>query len=311
MLDKIKPACLVSIMILFISIHSGTTSYGSQAAGTEPLVFNIGYTANAFAEVNINDAQAIAGRLTDFIAGKKKGKAYTKIYTSLAEVDSSFSSKDLDIIVLVGNEFVKLKSRPLLDPLFISARGGDVYEQLALIVRKDSGFKTIKDLKGRVFVNHRGLYNEMKNVWLETQVMKEGGRDIKKYFRFSKEVMKPANAILAVYFKQADCCMVTINNFNVAVELNPQLKKELMVFMESRPFAGGIVAIRKDYNRHNREIITDSMEKLHEDVQGQQLLTIFHKNRLVPYSPEYLTTLETMLKEHDELKSQGAKRRWN
>jgi ABC-type phosphate/phosphonate transport system substrate-binding protein len=226
-------------------------------------------------------------------------------------VDSDTNSRNLDLIVLVANEFTMLKSRPLLDPLFISARDNDIYEQLVLIVRKDSGIKTIKDLRGKVFVNHRELYNEMKKVWLETLVMKDGAWDIKKYFRFSKEVMKPANAVLAVYFKQADFCIVSRNNFVVSAELNPQLKKELAVLTESRPFAGGVVAIRKDYNRHNREIIIDILEKLHHDVQGRQLLTIFHKNRLVPYRPEYLTSLETILKEHDELKSQCAKRRWN
>jgi len=297
-----KFVCLLSAALISIILSPASPGHAAQAGGEEPFAPRIAYSSNSFVEVNIKDAQTLASRLTDYIVNKKGGKSDTRIYTSLHGIEADLNSTNLDLVVLVASEYVKMKNRSLLEPVFLSARDNDIYEQLVLLVRKDSGFRTIRELKGKVFINHRGQYADLKNIWIETLVVKEGGRDIKKYFRFSKEVMKPSHAVLAVYFKQADFCVVTRNNFEVAAELNPQLHKDLFVLSESRPFAGGIIAIRKDYNSRNREIIMDSLEKLHKDVQGQQLLTIFHKNKLVPFRPEYLTSLETILKEYKELK---------
>jgi len=304
----IKLRFLSSVAILSFILQPVNSSHGAQSGGEEPFAPHIGYTTNSFVEVNINDAQLLASRLTDYIAGKKGGKADTKIYTSLNGIESDLNSMNLDLIVLVPNEFLNLKNRSLLDPLFVAARGNDIYEQLVLLVRKDSGFRTIKDLRGRILVNHRGQFAEIKNIWLETLVMREGGRNISKYFNFSKEVMKPSHAVLAVYFKQADFCIVTRNNFEVSTELNPQLRKEIVILTESKPFVGGVIAIRKDYNYRNMERIRDILEKLHQDVQGQQLLTMFHKNRLVPYRPGNLTSIETMLNEYSVLNARTAKR---
>jgi ABC-type phosphate/phosphonate transport system substrate-binding protein len=308
LLGEIKPGLFTSVAILGIILQSTSTSHGARTGGEEPFAPHIGYTSNSFVEVNINDAQLLAGRLTDYIASKRKGKADTRIYTSMNGIESDLNSMNLDLIVLVGNEFVMLKSKSLLEPLFVAARGNDIYEQLVLLVRKDSGIRTFKELRGRTLINHRGQFAEIKNIWLETLVMRAGERDINKYFKFSKEVMKPSHAVLAVYFKQADFCVVTRNNFDVASELNPQLHKHLTIITESLPFAGGIVAIRKDYSHRNREIIRDILEKLHQDVQGQQLLTIFHKNKLVPFRPEYLTSLEAFLKEYSVLNANSARR---
>jgi ABC-type phosphate/phosphonate transport system substrate-binding protein len=304
---KNKLGFLFSIVMVCL-IQSTGTGHARQSSGEEPFAPRIGYTYNTFVEVNIKDAQALADHLTDYIAAKKGVKAETRIYTSLNGAESDLNSKKLDLIVLVPNEFLMLKNRALLAPLFVAARDNDIYEQLVLLVRKDSGFRTIKELKGRVFINHRGQLSEMKIIWLETLVLREGGRDINTFFKITKDVMKPSSAIMAVYFKQADFCIVTRNVFEVATELNPQLRKELAVLSETSPFAGGIIAVRKDYSHRNRLIIGDILATLHQDVQGQQLLTIFHKNRLVPYRPGNLTSMEIILNEYKELKTGISKR---
>jgi ABC-type phosphate/phosphonate transport system substrate-binding protein len=303
-----KPGLLFSAALFLIISLSINRGYAEQTAGEGTFAPRIGYTYNTIVEVNIKDAQALAGSLTDYIAGKNGGKTETRICTSLNRAESDLKSSELDLIVLVANEFLKLKNRALLDPLFVAATDNDIYEQLVLIARNDSGFRTIKDLKGMVFVKGRGQFDEMKNIWLETLVLKAGGPDINKYFNLPKEVMQPSRAVLAVYFKQADICIVTRNNFAAAAELNPQLRKELAVIWESRPFAAGIVAISKDYGHRNLEIIKGILETLHQDIQGQQLLTIFHKNKLVPYRPGNLTSTKIVLNEYKELNAGISKR---
>jgi ABC-type phosphate/phosphonate transport system substrate-binding protein len=95
--------------------------------------------------------------------------------------------------------------------------------------------------------------------------------------------------------------------FDLLAELNPQLRTELMPIARSPGIAGGILSLRRDYNEQLRETLKDILCTLHQDPEGKQLLMLFKVDQLVPFKPEYLNTVEALLKEHRDLKLRMAK----
>jgi ABC-type phosphate/phosphonate transport system substrate-binding protein len=298
-----KFAFLASCVLLTI-LMTITTCPAVQNGEEEPFSPRIGYSASAFVDVDMNDAQALTSKLSAFLVRKKGGTAETKIYATLNDLDRDLKSKKIDLIVLVANEFVELKNRAFLEPLFVSVRENEPYERLVLLVRKDGDVRTNSDLRNKIFVRHRGQHSAVHRIWLETLVMREGLPNAKRFFKSVKEVMKPSQAVMSVFFKKADACIVTRNTFEMMAELNPQLSRDMTALAESRPIASGVVAVRRDYNTMNREKLQDILERLHLDVQGKQLLTMFRMNRLVSFQQEYLASTEEFLWEHRKLKNQ-------
>ena len=138
--------------------------------------------------------------------------------------------------------------------------------------------------------------------------MNDGVPDVKCFFASYKEAMKPSQAVIPVFFRQADACITTRNFFEVLSELNPQLRKEIMVLKESRPIATGVIAVSKNLSIQKRDALHEFLENSHQDPQGKQLLTMFRMDRLVPFRPEYLASIEAFLKEYNELRTRNRKR---
>jgi ABC-type phosphate/phosphonate transport system substrate-binding protein len=139
-------------------------------------------------------------------------------------------------------------------------------------------------------------------------MMKQGVHEPERFFSSLKEVVTPSQAVMPVFFKRADACILSRRSFDVMAELNPQLRKDLQIIEASAPVATGVICIRKGYDSRQRQWLKDILETLDRDVEGRQLLTLFRMNRLVQFQPEYLASMEAFLKEYSELRARNRKK---
>ncbi len=118
---------------------------------------------------------------------------------------------------------------------------------------------------------------------------------------------RPSQAILPVFFCQADAGLTTLYAFELTCELNPQLARELTVLDRSDEVLGGVIVFRRSYEGPARARITARLANLYEDPQGKQIFRLFGMDRLVPFEPEHMTSVEALLQEHDRLAGRLAK----
>jgi ABC-type phosphate/phosphonate transport system substrate-binding protein len=300
----------ISAVVIVLAIAAWTHAK-DNADDTSEEVFApvIGYSFRVFVDVDMDDARVVTKLWSDMIVRKRGGKAETKIYSDLSGMETDMKAKKVDLVVLVSNEFVELRNRAPIEPLMVSARSEALSEELLLLVRKDSGIKTLQDLKNRVFILQKGRFAVVHLTWIETLLMREGIHDVRKFFSSIKDAAKPSQAVMPVFFRQADACIIIRHDFDVMSELNPQLGAELTVLASSPRVVGGVIAVRKDYSTRHKETLRELMESLHTDTQGKQLLTLFWMNKLVPYKPEYITSMDALLKEHSDLRTRIALRK--
>jgi hypothetical protein len=87
------------------------------------------------------------------------------------------------------------------------------------------------------------------------------------------------------------------------VSLNPQLGRELTILVESPNFVKAIIGInKKQRTEEYRKLIEESLAELHQEPNGQQLLSIFRLEKLVPFKTEHLSSIKELLQEHHQLK---------
>ena len=302
-------ALLIASLPLLLPVRPGHAAAHDQASGPVELV--VGYSTNAFTDVDIEEARSITKVWTDQILKRKfrEGTAQSVIFPDVESIEKAVRERNVDLIAIVSNDYVHLKDHVPLQPVFVTAPESGFYYQIVLLVRRDRGFRDVGDLRRKQLNVSMDQAKTLHMIWLETLLMKEGVRRPEEFFLSIREVRRPSQAILPVFFKQADACLTTRQSFELMCELNPQVGKEMVVLAQSPDVAGGVIAFRPDYREKYKEMLMGVLETLDADPQGRQILKLFRMGRLIPFKPEYLRTVEALYRQHETLQGILSKRK--
>ncbi len=302
-----RPGPMAALLAILIVCAIPGESFSQQGREDGHFSATVGYSSSVFCYLDRENSQAAARLWVNLVMRGKNGAAETRVFQNQAELEHELQAGKLDLVVLLPNEYLSLKNRTLLEPLYLSKRTNELYDALLLITRNDSGITAMHQLKGKNLIHPRGAANSVHRLWLETLTLRQGVREPKQYFSSMKEVITASQALMPVFFKRADACIVSRNSFNVMAELNPQLRKQIRIIEETAPMATGVICIRRSCDQRQREQLKDILETLDRSVEGKQLLTLFRMSGLIPYDPSYLESSVAFLKKYYSLKN-GAQR---
>jgi phosphonate transport system substrate-binding protein len=273
------------------------------AQGADPVHLRVGYSAQTFVEVDLDEARAVTRLWSEKILARKftDGAVETVILEDTDAMLQGFREERIDLAALVSDEYLRLRDRVALDPVFVTAHAGGVYSQIVLVVRRDADLGQLQDLRGKrlsISVEQAGTIHSL---WLANQLLRADLPDDQAFFGSRKEATRTSQAILTVFFGQADACLTTRESFGLVSELNPQVGRDLKILIGSPDLASGVVVFRRGYDAVARGKLVESLATLHQDSQGRQLLRLFRMDRLVPYEESQLESVAALLAEQRAL----------
>jgi ABC-type phosphate/phosphonate transport system substrate-binding protein len=299
------------IAVIFYLIIACIISPVGRADAEDNSMLRIGYTGSAFQDVTNTDMRAAVSVLIQKVAWQHFGKGETRFYDTLSEMAADLKNRKIDVLATPVEEYIELKKQIPIEPLLISSADNGTEMEMLLLVRKDSGFRSIHDLRGRTIVmptrNPRCL--DMYTAWLENLLMEEGSKGLDTYFSSVKETRTAAKAVFPVFFRQADACVVTRQVFDLTAELNPQISRELMIISRRGKLSQGIIAVDRRLSEETKEKLRQAFLTLHQTPDGQQLLMLFKVRKLVPFAPGNMKGTEALYAEHSRQKKLIAGRR--
>ena len=101
-------------------------------------------------------------------------------------------------------------------------------------------------------------------------------------------------AILQLFFKKTDLVVVDFTSFQLAYELNPQIKEDLVILERSPLTLQTIAFLHKDISPHLRDTIMKSALNLDQLARGEQLLQLFKATKVDLTYPEDLESLRAL-----------------
>ncbi|HTP65809.1 MAG TPA: PhnD/SsuA/transferrin family substrate-binding protein [Geobacteraceae bacterium] len=121
----------------------------SGADNGKPLV--IGFTHQVFYSVDPRDAMSLAKTWVNAVDRKLNNPAETKVIylSSSQETESALTRDEVDIIVMLSEDFVRLRENFGLVPVLSADYGKRFYDELLLLVRVDSGITRLGQLRGK------------------------------------------------------------------------------------------------------------------------------------------------------------------
>ncbi|MRR06457.1 MAG: hypothetical protein EG828_05860 [Deltaproteobacteria bacterium] len=269
---------------------------------------SLGYTGSAYQETTNKDINTAVSVLIKKIAWKYFDKSDAQYFETVSEMATALKSGKVQVLCGPPEEFMVLKNRAPVDPILITASSSGHETELLLLVRKDSGIRSLSALRNKsIVIPLRTPINSMFHVWIETLLMREGYGSIAAFFSSVKETRTTSRGIMPVFFRQADACIATRHIFNLTAEMNPQIGRELAPIARMSKLSQGIISIDRRLPDDIKEKIRQSFLTLPESPDGKQLLLLFQVSKMIPFRPEYLSATEALFAEHQLLKTRFAR----
>ncbi len=296
--------CLsASVVVIFLS-----SAIFAQTKEKKPLdnprFLRIGYSSDTFTGVDLKDARMALEVWTEQLVSEvgKKYVAKTLIFEDFPLMLKAIRADEVEMVILSTLDYLKVEGSVALEPAFVGVSGSDPREEYVFLVNESEGIRTLRQLKNKRLIIEAGGRGKIALMWLDTLLLKAGLPQAKDFFREIKEVNNPSRAILPVFFKQSDACIVVRSAFDTMVELNPQVSKEIKVLHRSPGFLFTITFFHRNIDKEMQQEIRKSASNLQNNARGRQILTLFHIDRVIEFQPSYLENILALLQEYDSLR---------
>jgi hypothetical protein len=256
--------------------------------------FLIGLTAQSIRSATTEEVEIGLNYYLNNISKNKNYGLQIKVFQSEDQLNQSLSERKL--IGFFGTPLMFFQNKDEFDSnlLFSPVLSNKVLQRYLLLVRNDSGITQIKQLNSAQL--SYCLADEVGIIYLH-KLMKDKKLGSPNTF-FSKLSIKknPNLAISSVFFKETQATIVLESDFIVAAELNPQLKKQLMVIDTSPELITNLLAIKKDQNGVMTPTdFETSVLNLGEALQGKKLLKSFNFGEMRKIKLEDLNSVQELI----------------
>ena len=290
---------LTTWLVLFLSLSALFFANPIDLVGGESENLRVGYSLGAFRAINPKDAQ-IAIEIWVSQIGRQGGMQFNKseahLFNNLSELIQAINNQKIDIVGLGSIDYLRIKNQVQLEPVLVTDYGGDYGNEYILLAPKEFNIRNLSQLKGKkIFLHDRSA--PIPLLWLRHLLKKHGLPGEDKFFSSYQEVSKASQAILPVFFRQADACIVSCRAFETASELNPQISQKLEAIITSPLYADCIFLFHKGYKSNNKKVFIDTAINLKKYPWGKQVMTLFQIDGFAPFKEAYLANVLTLMQE--------------
>jgi phosphonate transport system substrate-binding protein len=211
----------------------------------------------------------------------------------------------IDAVSMLADQLLALEPELQPSEVFLGTKNHSFTERYELLVHRSAGIDDVPGLAGKKLVLQASARTSLAPQWLDTLLACGSLGTAAEVLDTLTKNESPSKAVLQVFFRQADACLVTSNVFELACELNPQLRKELRVLAVSPEVVPSLFFFRPGYTSSVREKLEPAILALHETAAGLQVLTVFQSDGMVKRPLSSLEGTRQLLEEYDRSKQRS------
>jgi phosphonate transport system substrate-binding protein len=218
-------------------------------------------------------------QLLDYLAGKLGRKVELVQRKTYEEVNELIGQGKIDLAFICSGPYVSGKDRYSLDLIATPEVQGSHFYQSYLIVSRDSPFKELEDLRGRVFAFTDP--DSLTGKLVPTHWLTEIGERPDSFFSKTIYTYSHDNSMLAVARGLVDGAAVDGLIWEYYHRRNPSLSNATRVIRRSEPYAIPPVVSSGSLSLETKEQIRGLLFAMHEDPRGRSILDELMIDRFV------------------------------
>jgi hypothetical protein len=272
-------------------------------AAADNAQFRVGISYASFTPVGRNDASAAMKAWAQSVIKEQQitMAVTTEIIDDVNTLKEKIAKKELEGASMSTVEFIQLDKKP--EFVYLVSKQGLFTEKYVLLTHSGSGISKLEDLKGKRFTRHLSLKTSMAEPWLETLLESQNLGSKKLFFSEETTNENPSKVILRVFFKQSDVCLVTASAYEIACEMNSQVRTILKPLIYSKALVPSLFFFVPDNTSKNLNYFESAVQNVHKSTAGLQLLTVFQGDRILKKPVSVLDESMQLLMEYEKIRS--------
>lgn len=274
---------------------------GGSEEGATP--FRFCFSGSMLANINTSDARAAVKAWAQIVAKERHIPADPdpSILDSVQEIDKGIRARTLDAIAMTLPEYRQLSARHSFAELFVAVQGGRTNVNYHLLVRADSGIRSLEELEGKTLNFYENPRTSLALIWLDTLLAARCKRTGGAFLGRVTRTPKLASAVLPVFFKKCDAALVDGSGFVTMCELNPQLGQQMRILETSPLLVPSVFCFRADYQPSIKGRVIEALSQLHTSPAGLQVLTVLQYEKMQLADASCLQSGLNLLAQHERL----------
>ena len=294
----------LAVFVVLLLLCGPVSTWPQDRMGQKRLI--IAYSDKTFIDVDIKDATAAMKSYVNELANKMGIHGESHLYSNIETLISDVQQGKIDLYVLRTMDFLHAEKRLQGEPAIIHSKNGKSASRYLLLVSSDAPISNLSDLRNKKISVLKG--DDVAPLFANVLLLREGHPEMKGFFSSIEEKAKPSQAILAVFFGQANACIVEDSAFRTMVELNPQVGRKLRVLKESPDIMTSISFFRKGLPEETKSMVLQKSFTLKTEPRGKQILMLFKIDDITRAKESDIDSLRAMMAEYDRLKGRRASR---
>ncbi len=224
-------------------------------------------------------------KLAELLEKQTGLKFKTSVLTSYAAAIEAMGAGKADIVWFPPFSYVLAHEKVGAKLLLMTVRNGSKSYHGYIVVRKDSGIKSLADLKGKRFAFVDPL--STSGAVYPKLLLKENGFDPETFFSKAVYAGGHDKAVIAVYNKQVDGCAIYGNGDTDARDqvagTIKDIKEKTVVIAKTEPIPNDTVAVSKDFPPDLAEKVKNGLLAVAKSDEGRRTaLELYGIDGLVP-----------------------------
>ena len=219
------------------------------------------------------------------------------------ELFEALKKNEINSVLGSPLEFIKSESYLTKEYLISGLVSRHYKSRIIILVRKDSEINSIEQLKGKKIAVQRAVIQDLGGLYLETLLLEKKLPAARMFF---SEILKPDTsnvALINLFFKKVDMALMSESEFNIAAELNPQMRSQTKVIAASEPFVSFVAATAKIMPPEKMEAIKKSLLNVEKSSKGKNMLRLLKVDGFQVIDLNELASVRALIAKNVQLKS--------
>lgn len=319
-MKPIRLGCLLLILAAIITAAQDRTTDRSERKTissvveaddkTEDMLYlEVGFSKRIFYSLDIQDAAAALHVIVVKIV-EEMGESVTvttRMYENNEEIITDLKANQLDVIAVLSEDLPELLDYNMVDPFLLEieeeGEERELNEHYVLCARTELSKSGLKALENKKLIISDWIDSDLPDFWMEVLLHDHHLPSLKSFFSQIERIQRSELAVMRIFFRKADACLVPKQTFQVLMEMNPQIANEIAIIEESPGFVNGVICLNKTLTeeRDRRSLIEETLLNMKQKSGGEQLMTLFKIYDWIPYNELYLQDTFEVIKRYREL----------